>query len=168
MITANALIEKAKTSKFYLNMLNFVLSRVVPFNRPHFFRIISISDNEIKVKLPYRRANINHLKGIHACALATLAEFTSGVMLLNLIDNAKYRMLIKNLQVEYHFQCKTGALAHFSMSNETFKSTILDPLTINDSIDLQSEVKIRDRDGNHVCTGNITWQIKSWEKVKRR
>jgi len=166
MIKANALIEKAKTSRFYLNMLNFVLSRIVPFNRPHFFRIISISDNEIKVNLPYRRVNLNHLKGLHACALATLAEFTSGVLLLNLLDTNQYRMLIKNLHMEYHYQCKSEALAFYSINEETVKSNIIEPLRNQDSIELHCEVKIKDKAGNHVCTGKVNWQIKSWNKVK--
>ena len=30
------------------------------------------------------------------------------------------------------------------------------------------EVKIHDKEGNHISTGSVKWQIKSWKKVKTK
>lgn len=77
-----SLIEKAKHSKLYLKILNVMLARSIPFNKPHGFTIKEIYDDGFKISLPYKRKNLNHIKGIHACALATLAEYTSGLTLM--------------------------------------------------------------------------------------
>ena len=72
------LAKKAETSKFNLWLLNFVLLRKVPFNLPHKPKIISLANNEVTMCVTTRRKNLNHLKGIHACLLATLCEYVSG------------------------------------------------------------------------------------------
>lgn len=166
MFEANALIEKAKTSKFYLKMLNFTLSRIIPFNRPHAFRVMEINENSIKVSLPYRRVNLNHIRGLHACALATVSEFSTGLLLLNELDTSKYRIILKNLQMDYHYQGKMNAIASYSLSQEWVRENIHLPLEDRDSTVVTCEVKVHDVEGNHLTTGHVHWQIKLWQKVK--
>lgn len=166
MFEANALIEKAKKSKFYLRILNLALSRLIPFNRPHAFRIIEIGENAIKVSLPYKRVNLNHIKGLHACALATVSEFSTGLLLLNELDSSKYRIILKNLQMDYHYQGKMNAVASFSLSDQWLNDNITVPLETQESIVVMCEVKVHDIKGNHLTTGHVHWQIKSWQKVK--
>ena len=67
----NTITQKATNSKFYLWLLNQGLSYMIPFNKPHGFKIVKISEEKIRTKLPYKRKNLNHIKGIHACAMAT-------------------------------------------------------------------------------------------------
>ena len=165
MFKANALIAKAKTSKFYLKMLNFTLSRLIPFNRPHAFKIIEIDEKAIKVSLPYKKVNLNHIKGLHACALATVSEFSTGLMLLNELDASKYRIILKNLRVDYHFQGKMDAIASYSLPEKWVKENILDPLLTQESVLVTCEVKVHDVKGNHLTTGYVQWQVKLWEKV---
>ena len=76
LLNPTLLIEKAKTSHLYLRFLNWGLYRMIPFNAPHGFEIAEITDWEVKTVLPYIRKNLNHINGIHACALATVSEFT--------------------------------------------------------------------------------------------
>ncbi len=83
------LVEKAKTSKARLFVLTMVTRRIIPFNRPHKISITKLSDHNIETFLPYRKRNFNHLRGLHACALATLAEFTGGFLLLTRLGNVK-------------------------------------------------------------------------------
>lgn len=166
MFKANALIEKAKTSKFYLKMLNFTLNRLIPFNRPHAFRVIEIDESKIKVSLPYKRVNLNHIKGLHACALATVSEFSTGLMLLNGLDTSKYRIILKNLQMAYHYQGKMDAIASYSLSQQWVQENIVVPLQEQDVTDVTCEVKVHDIEGNHLTTGHVQWQIKLWQKVK--
>ena len=168
MIQANALLEKAKTSSFYLKMLNFSMSRIIPFNRPHTFRIIEVMENGIKVKLPYKNNNLNHLKGLHACALATLSEFTSGVSLISCLDISQYRIILKSLEMSYYYQGRMDAYASYSINPEWIDEFILNPLKSNDSVDISCQVETHDKDGNHLATGIIGWQIKPWNKVKSR
>jgi acyl-coenzyme A thioesterase PaaI-like protein len=161
-------IKKAETSSLYLHLLNFNLNRMVPFNKPHGIRIAEIRDGYIKVKLPWKKANFNHIKGIHACALATLAEFTTGFLLLTKLDVAKYRLIMQRITIDYHYQAKMDVEAKFDISDEWLEKMIINPLKGNEKAIVECEVKIHDLEGNQVCTGFVTWQIKSWERVKTK
>ncbi len=166
MFDPNTLVQKAKNSTFYLWVLNVALDRMIPFNKPHGFRVKEITDFSIKTLLPYRRKNFNHIRGIHACAMATVSEFTTGFLLISKLDAKKYRLIMQRLEMDYHFQGKMDAYATFSISAEWLEDKIYTPLKTNDAVLIPCEVKIRDEKGNHLTTGTIFWQVKDWAKVK--
>ena len=99
------IFQRAKHSKFFLWILNFAMGYAIPFNRPHRIRITSVNDDGVSIRLPFRKKNLNHLKSIHACALATMAEYSSGVSLLTTIGN-NFRHIMKKISVTYHYQAK--------------------------------------------------------------
>ena len=159
---------KAQHSSFYRWLLSKGLNTMVPFNGPHRFKIEEISKQSLKVSLPYRKKNLNHLKGIHACALATLAEVSSGFLLISLLDPKKYRLILKRLEMDYLYQAKTGVVANFSIEKEWLEKEVIAPLERESVILLQPEIKIFDTQGNHVATGKAHWQIKDWSAVKTK
>lgn len=161
-----ALIEKAKNSSFYLKLLNLGLSRMIPFNRPHGFKILSLSNSRIETLLPYKKKNLNHVKGLHACALATLCEFTTGVMMLSRAGFKKYRIILKSLEVEYLYQGKMDATAHFEVTDEWLREFVFHPLEHNESVLVECPVDIRDKQNNHLATAKVIWQLKEWSKVR--
>ena len=161
-------VEKAKTSAFYLWMLNIFFERFVPFNLPHKFRITEVGDSHVKTLLPYRRKNLNHVKGLHACALATLTEMTSGFMLAIKLDPKKFRLILRKLEIDYLYQGKMDAVCEFRLSQEWLKANIHDPLTRADSVDIIAEVKIFDIKGNQLTSGKAHWQVKDWAKVRTK
>ncbi|GIL23375.1 MAG: hypothetical protein BroJett042_18880 [Bacteroidota bacterium] len=83
MIQADKILIKARYSGFYRWLLNIALDRMVPFNKPHGFKVIELEEYRLKTSLPYKRRNFNHIRGLHACGLATLSEFTTGFLLLS-------------------------------------------------------------------------------------
>lgn len=168
MLKPAVIIEKAKTSSFYRSILNWSVDRMVPFNKPHKFRIIEFGDEFIKTKIPYRKRNFNHIRGLHACALATLSEFTTGFLLLQQLDIKKYRLIMQRLEMDYHYQGKMDAIAEFTVNKNWMNEKILLPLQRNDAVVVNCEVKIHDTAGNHLTTGHVHWQIKNWEKVKTK
>lgn len=161
-------VERAKKSPFHLKLLNIGLSRMVPFNRRHGVKIIEIGDNSLKAAIPYKKFNLNHIKGIHACALATISEFVTGFLLLIKLDSAKYRLIMQKLEMNYHYQARMDAFAYFSLSDSWIKSNILEPLIDEEKVTVECSVKTMDREGNHLSTGIITWQIKKWANVKTK
>lgn len=161
-------IQKAKTSAFYRTILNFALDRMIPFNKPHGFKIVEITDYSLKTFLPYRRKNFNHIKGIHACAMATVSEFTTGFLLISRLDAKKYRLIMQRLEMDYHYQGKMDAYASFTISEEWLKEKIYEPLLNQDAVLIPCEVKIHDKKGNHLTTGTIFWQVKDWTKVRTK
>lgn len=158
-------IERAERSAFWLFILNVALRRIIPFNAPHRFRITQIAIGSVTIKIPYRRRNLNHIKGLHACALATVAEYATGIALLSRLGQ-DYRIIMRSMQVDYQFQGKMDASASFSISEQEFQQEVVIPLKNADSIDFVAIPIVKDAAGNILCTPAITWQIKSWQKVR--
>lgn len=162
------LVNKARTSSFYLWVLNKAFERMVPFNRPHGFRITEVSTDSVKTRLPYRGRNLNHVKGLHACALATLTEMTSGFLLAVRLDPAKYRLILRKLEVDYLYQGKMDAVCEFALSDQWLTEHVFTPLNTAGVADIIAEVKIADVKGNQLTLGKAYWQIKDWSKVKTK
>ncbi|MBL7833050.1 MAG: DUF4442 domain-containing protein [Cyclobacteriaceae bacterium] len=168
MFNPDTVLQKAKTSSFYRRILNWSLARMIPFNKPHGFKIVEISDFRIKTIIPYKRSNFNHIRGLHACSLATISEFTTGFLLISNLDMKKYRLIMPRLEMDYHYQGKMDSFAEFSISQTWLEENIITPLKTHDAVVVPCEVKIHDAQGNHLTTGKVFWQIKSWDKVKTK
>jgi acyl-coenzyme A thioesterase PaaI-like protein len=162
------IIEKAKHSAFWRWVLNQSLYRMVPFNRPHRFRVVEIEDHFLKALIPYRRSNFNHIRGLHACALATISEFATGFLLLSRLDMKKYRLIMQRIEMDYHYQGKMDAFAEFRTSEQWLQEKIIGPLATQDSVVVPCEIKIHDVKGNHITTGKVYWQVKDWQKVRTK
>ena len=161
----NALVQKARHSKFYLWVLNFMLLRMVPFNNPHKLKIQTIADDGITMFAANTKNNRNHIKGIHACLLATLCEYVTGLTLLTHLSPKQYRIILKNIHMTYHFQAKTDVFVKFTISSAE-KQNILSSLQKEEAIFKEYSVDVYDVNKNHICTGLINWQIKAWKNVK--
>lgn len=168
MIPLDTLIKKAYDSRIYLSALNLGLNWVVPFNRPHGIKILELEKRRIKTRIPYTRKNFNHIKGIHACALATLSEFTTGFLLLTALDKNKYRLIMQKLEMEYHYQAKTDATATFAITDTWLEESVIIPLKDREKLVLECKVETYDRNQNHLCTGIVSWQIKQWKHVSTK
>ncbi len=161
-------IEKAKTKPAYLKLLNFTIANTIPFNKPHGFRIANLGDYHIQTTLPYKRKNMNHLRGIHACALATLCEFTTGALLIFNLDAKKYRIILESLEVKYHYQCKTAATARYEINDDWLQNTVIQPLENKPAVFVPCPIELYDTQNNLVCSATVNWQIKDWQKVRTK
>lgn len=162
------IVEKAKSSSFYLWLLNQGISRMIPFNKPHGFKILEITDDKLKTFVPYKKRNFNHIRGIHACALATLSEFTTGFLMISRLDMKKYRIIMQRMEMDYHYQAKMDSIGVFQITDEWLEKEIYEPLKTKDAIVVPCEIKIEDKDGNHLTTGKVFWQVKAWDKVRTK
>ena len=168
MFDPAVILEKAKTSKRHLKLLNFALGKKIPFNKPHGFKVVALGDMSVKVLIPYKRKNFNHIRGLHACGLATISEFATGMVLLNALDPKEYRIIMQRMEMNYHYQGKMDAYAYFEMTEEWLQEEVIVPLQEKESIVVKCEVKIHDAQNNHLTTGHIFWQVKNWSKVKTK
>lgn len=162
------IVSQARTSPFRLRLLNAGLARKIPFNLPHKFRIQTITDDGFEVHIPYRRKNMNHLKGIHACALATASEFVAGIVILRVLGTEKYRFIMKELHMEYHYQARMDCVSRSSMPQEELETKVLKPLETQDVVMIECFSEVHDVEGNHISTCRTLWQIKCWDKVKTK
>lgn len=168
MMDVNTIVLKARQSPFYRWLLNWSLDRMIPFNKPHGFRIVEIGDYSLKTRIPYKKKNFNHIRGLHACALATISEFTTGFLLITKLDGTKYRLIMQRLEMDYHYQGKMDAIASFTISEDWLRSNVYEPLKNQEATVVVCEVMIHDVKGNHLTTGRVHWQIKDWQKVKTK
>lgn len=161
-------VAKARHSGFQLWLLNTVLLRTVPFNKPHGLKVIRIAEDGITIAAKNRRSNQNHIKSIHACLLATLCEYVSGLSLLLKLDPQAYRIILKHIHMTYHYQAKKDVSVTFNLPDDYFIGEIITPLEQAEAIFKEFTVEVYDTDRNHICTGLINWQIKSWKKVRTK
>lgn len=159
------LLLRARTSPFYRWLLNRLLGRLVPFNRPHGFAIERIEADRIVTRAPNRRINHNHIRGIHACAIATLAEFSSGLVLLSRLDPTRFRLIMARIEIDYLFQARQEILATTILDVGQVQEQILERLQDADAVSFTQETLVEDRQGHTVAKAHITWQIKPWAKV---
>jgi len=164
----NGLVQKAGRSAFYLWLLNVALLRTVPFNKPHRLKVTKIGNDEVAITARNIRPNRNHIRGIHACVLATLCEYVSGLSLLLHLSPREYRIILKSIHMTYHFQAKSDTTVTFRLSRQQVEAMVLKPLESQEALFHEFTVEAYDADRNHICTGLINWQIKSWKNVKMK
>ncbi|MBX7127001.1 MAG: DUF4442 domain-containing protein [Cyclobacteriaceae bacterium] len=168
MANLKDLFERSSTSGLTRWWFNRILQWMIPFNRPHGIVVVETGEWHIRTRLPYRRNNFNHIKGLHACGLATLSEFTTGLLLITKLDPGRYRLILQRLEMDYLYQGRMDAYATFSMTPAYFEQEVLQALTQNEKITLTCTVTIEDEQKHHLTTGKVIWQIKDWSKVKTK
>jgi acyl-coenzyme A thioesterase PaaI-like protein len=81
-------------------VVSFMLGRVVPLVGTAGLRFEEISSERVVVSIANRRKVQNHIKGVHAAAMALLAETATGFCVgMNLPDDKL--PLIKSMKVDY-------------------------------------------------------------------
>ncbi len=162
------LIDKLMENPTKLNLmaLNKVLTLGIPFNAPHGFTIKDISSDQVRVSLPNRKLNHNHIGGIHACAMATVGEYCAGLSLLSSFGISKYRLIMSELSVTYTRQGRTdleGICNPGMINSEAVKASLEEGNTYSQNLEtVIQEVKT----GKEVARVKTTWQLKPWGNVK--
>lgn len=156
----------ANPTKLNLIALDRVMSLGIPFNVPHGMTIRNISPDEVRVVLPNRKLNHNHLGGIHACAMATVGEYCAGLSLLSKFGISKYRLIMSELSVTYTWQGRTdleGICSPRVIDADAVKAALDEGQTYTQSFEtILQEVKT----GKEVARVRTTWQLKPWNRVK--
>ena len=136
----------------------------IPFNLPHKFKFIELTEQKTRLLLPYKRVNQNHLGGMHACAIATLGEYPAGLALIKRFGSSKYRLIMSKLEGDYLKQGRENLFGDVSIDEDEFirienelKSSDVSEITISTNIlNMKEEV---------IAVIQTTWQLKNWNKV---
>ncbi|HBS19400.1 MAG TPA: hypothetical protein DEA66_01025 [Flavobacteriales bacterium] len=137
-----------------------LMQEVIPFNRPHRLKVQSLSDDACEVTLPWRRRNLNHVGTMHACAMATVAEYASGLCVLSAMGVGKVRLVMAELKMQYGRRAETACVARATMSAEVLADVQAKlEQAGRGTFDLHSVV--RDAHGEVVAEAHITWHVKS-------
>ena len=163
-----AAIEKARKSNFQLWILNRFIGKFIPFNGPHRYKIIGITDNGFEIEMPYIRKNLNHLKGLHACGLATLSELSAGLTLIRKLGFKEYRLIMQEMNMEYFYQAKMPVRVKYELTEEFIETMVKLPLETEEAVFVILKTDAYDLEKNHVCTATTKWQMKKWDSVKTK
>lgn len=165
MLNLYSLLQKAKSSKLSLWFLNLIVKKIVPFNKPHHVKIKTVGVDYVETIIPYRKKNLNHVKGIHACAIATVGEFAAGLAIMSQFSPLDYRVILSRLEIDYFYQAKKDLIAKAVLNNAE-KSIILETLLTDEKTLQIMTTEITDINAQKIATVKSTWQIKDWKKVK--
>ena len=162
------LINNAQRSPIHRWLLNKILQYKIPFNRPHQPEILKVEADVITMRLPFIRKNKNHINSMHACALATMSEYISGISLARCLGTEKYRFILKELKMVYSYQAKEDVFTSFRLPVKWINDEVITPLLTDEAVTRELKVELFDSQNKLICTGFPVWQIKRWETVKTK
>lgn len=156
-------MKRAKSGKPWF--FSRLMQEVIPFNRPHGISVVELSHSNCKVYLPEKYRNKNHLRTMHACAIATAAEYVSGLNVVQAFDMEKFRLIMSRIEVDYTRRPDGFCHAESGISVEQMSQ-------INSELDAEGVSKfslvsiVTDSKNEKVAEAVIHWQVKSWQKVR--
>ena len=159
-------VDKARRGQpFWLNVF---FRKALPFNVPHGIRILELGESQVRVALPDRRRNKNHLNGMHAIAMATACEFASGLAVLERFNLEDYRLIMYRLEMDYHRQPAPGPCEAHSVIALDLEQKIRDELASSeDEVSKFSMIsELFDGAGERIATAKVHWHVKPWSAVR--
>jgi acyl-coenzyme A thioesterase PaaI-like protein len=158
------LLQIENPNEWQLRLLTFCLELALPFNRSHHLRVLRLTQNESQILLPLRGSNTNHLGGLHACALVTAGELSTGTLLLKAFPPTEYRLLLSELRVEYKRQGFTDTVAICKLSEDEI-ARLRAVAQSDKGVFLPLAAKVVDGDDKVLCTVEVRWHLKLMSKT---
>ena len=112
-------------------------------------RIVHFEPGHTRVQMADRRRVRNHLRSIHAVALANLGELSSGLAVVGALG-PEARAILTGLEMTY--QKKARGLLEAETQVDV-------PKPVTENIDLIATAHIRDSAGEVVATAHATWRL---------
>lgn len=130
-------------------LYNIILGRAVPYTGSIGAQVLILEPGYVKVALKDRRAVRNHLKSIHAIALANLGEMASGLAMMSCISTST-KAIVVNLEIEYLKKAR-GRLIAEGHANP--------PANVTEKTTTIVEAVIKDADGDVVSRLKVHWLL---------
>ena len=139
-------------------LTSFVLGNVVPLVGTAKLRFDEISHERVVVSIRNRRKVQNHIKGVHAAAMALLAETATGFCVgMNLPDDKL--PLIKTMKIDYVRRSQGDMVAEASLRPEQIQQILS-----QDKGEVVVPVVIKDESGEQPIQAEMTW---AWVPKKK-
>jgi len=138
--------------------LSLAVGKVVPYVGTSRLRIEELNRERVVASIRNRRRIQNHIKGVHACAMALLAETASGFAVgMNLPDDKL--PLIKSFKVDFKKRTKGDMRVVATLTPEQRER-----LKTEERGDLLVEVHVTDESGSEPILCQMLW---AWVPRKR-
>ena len=130
-------------------LFNFMLAQTVPYSGNIKAEILTLGDGKVTIAMNDRRRVRNHLKSIHAIALANLGELASGMAMFSLLSN-ETRAIVVDLEIKYVKKARGRLIA---------TGTANPPSLIEEPITSIVDAEIKDEAGDIVATIKVHWLL---------
>jgi len=121
---------------------------MVPYSGSIGARVETLEPGFAQLSLRERRRVRNHLRSVHAIALANLGELTSGMAVLSGLP-PRTRGILRGIQVRYEKKARGNLLA----------SCRCNPVAPTENTEVEVEANIHDRAGDLVAVVTALWII---------
>lgn len=155
--------SSSKASALYI--LSKLLNKRIAFNAPHKLAITKLEKLHVIVSLPLITANTNHLGSVHACAMATMGEYPAGLVLIKNFGFDKYRLIMKDLKIEFYKQATTNLTAEIKIQKSLIPE-LKDRLMIEHWAQVELKTSILNDQSELVAEVKTNWHLKNWKSVK--
>jgi acyl-coenzyme A thioesterase PaaI-like protein len=118
---------------------------LIPYTNTISPLVLELSPGYAKVLIKDRRALRNHLRSLHAIALANVGEFSTGLALHCALNNDQ-RAILTNLTIDYHKKARGPIIAVARLKNT---HTLVGPIAV--------DAQLFDEKDILVCSIKATW-----------
>lgn len=133
------------------SLLSLLFASQVRFAGTARIRVVSLSRQQACLTLCNRRRVRNHVGGIHAAAMALLAESATGFLAGMSVPDS-HLLLIKTLQVDYRRRAFGNLRARASLTPEQLTALATQPRG-----ELPVQVEVTDDSGQQPITCEMIW-----------
>jgi acyl-coenzyme A thioesterase PaaI-like protein len=129
------------------SLISKILGVYIPYTGSISAQIEELAPGYARVSLRDRRSVRNHLKSVHAIALANLGELSTGLAVLTKMG-PKQRFVLKELQVKYLKKARGKIMAQAKLNHD--QGLVEDQEVLSELFDAQ---------GDKVCEVRAIWRI---------
>jgi acyl-coenzyme A thioesterase PaaI-like protein len=126
-----------------------LIGRVVPYSGTVRPRVTRLESGHARVELRERRRVRNHLRSVHALALANLGELASGLAMTMALP-AGVRGIPVRIEIDYVKKAR-GRIAA--------EGRAVPPRTVHQDTDATATAELTDASGDTVARMTVTWRL---------